>query len=261
MEISSADYFDEAGISLTQRQVADSIRSELQLERRWREYLNPGESGWLRSVEFAARYVYRRIRLAPFGSGGSAATHRGGRMLRRLINIELSHLKLLNNASQNGSSWALILEDDALAVDVPAFAADLHHFLQSQSSTKNPAFLNLSESFDFATLGLSSHLNPHGTWGSHAEILSADRPMTNTVCAILYRDDFLKKLVSALSRIPITPVLPIDWKINAALLDLYSCGEIGPDECWFITPGPILQGSMHGYQAGTVGRPKGLRNR
>jgi GR25 family glycosyltransferase involved in LPS biosynthesis len=167
-------------------------------------------------------------------------------MIRRLINIELSHLKLLNNAYQSGSSWALILEDDALVENAPAFAADLHHFLQSQSPEENPAFLNLSESFDYSTLGLNSHLHPHGTWGSHSEILSADRPMTNTVCAILYRDDFLKKLVPALSRIPISPVLPIDWKINAALLDLYSCGEIGADECWFISPGPILQGSMHG---------------
>jgi len=171
-------------------------------------------------------------------------------MLRRLVNIELSHLELLRSAHRSGCSWALIVEDDAIVEDANEFAADLQLFLSRQSHEVNPSFLNVSDSFDYSTLKVGEHLHPRGTWNSRSEILSADRPVTNTVCAVLYRAEFLSELLPTLSQIPISPVIPIDWKINAALLDLYDRGQIGADDCWFISPGPIMQGSMHGSNAG-----------
>ena len=42
-----------------------------------------------------------------------------------------------------------------------------------------------------------------------------------------------------------TPVAPIDWKLNRALMELWRDGALGPSDCWWVEPGPIVQRSMH----------------
>jgi hypothetical protein len=39
-------------------------------------------------------------------------------------------------------------------------------------------------------------------------------------------------------------VVPIDWKLNIVLMDMYDAGEIVAGDCWVVTPGPVDQRSM-----------------
>jgi len=45
--------------------------------------------------------------------------------------------------------------------------------------------------------------------------------------------------------IPLSPVLPIDWKLNVALMNLVAAGKLGEGDCWQVDPAPFIQGSMH----------------
>jgi len=53
----------------------------------------------------------------------------------------------------------------------------------------------------------------------------AQRPVTNTVCAVLYRRSFLAHILAKLEDIPTYPVVPIDWKLNRALMNMNKFGE------------------------------------
>lgn len=165
-------------------------------------------------------------------------------MLRRLINIELAHLALLREARASGATWALIAEDDARLDDAYIFAKDLVQFITEVSPDSQPKYVNLSRSFTHDTLRLDHRLTEVGRWDAKTAVLAADKPLTNTVCSILYRVSFLDTLVPTLDSIPISPVLPIDWKLNQALLLLHSSKALGEGDCWFLDPGPIVQGSM-----------------
>jgi hypothetical protein len=160
------------------------------------------------------------------------------------VNIELAHLNLMQAAVDCGSTWALIVEDDARIADPHGFAEALASFVETHSSADQPLYVNVSQSFA-DPLGISKHLHPVGAWDGATSELAADRALTNTVCAVLYRTAFLVPLLAALRSIPISPVLPIDWKLNAALLKLTDQRILGPGDCWFLSPGPIMQGSMH----------------
>jgi hypothetical protein len=74
--------------------------------------------------------------------------------------------------------------------------------------------------------------------------LAASRPVTNTVCAILYRATFLRDLVAEMESLPMTPVVPIDWKLNIALMNMFESGSLLNGDCWNVTPGPMDQLSM-----------------
>jgi hypothetical protein len=69
--------------------------------------------------------------------------------------------------------------------------------------------------------------------------------VTNTVCAVLYRSTFLADLLPTLKDIPMEPIVPIDWKLNAALMQLVREGTIGDGDCFTLEPAPIRQSSMH----------------
>jgi len=43
------------------------------------------------------------------------------------------------------------------------------------------------------------------------------------------------------------PIVPIDWKVNDAIMNLSHTGVLGPGDCYTVDPGPIRQASMHGY--------------
>jgi hypothetical protein len=246
VSIHDDDHFDPALVPLTTAQVSASIDAELSLEQRWRVYVDPSVSHVALSAQMAARRAYRRARLAPPWRREVDATDAGARMLRRLVNIELAHLHLMRRAVASGARWTLIVEDDAHLNDPESFARSLALFIAERSTSAQPAYVNVSRSFDHETLGSNERLAPVGSWSDTVRELAADRPLTNTVCAILYRQEFLKELLAQLDEIPIAPVLPIDWKVNAALLSMHAAGQIDSGDCWFLDPAPITQGSMHG---------------
>jgi len=164
--------------------------------------------------------------------------------LNRLLNIELSHRSLWAAALESGAPWVLILEDDGWAEDVDDFAAGV---VRLMGETPAPAFVNLSHSFSPKQLHIE-HLLRAGrcSWrgGRPRAILESVRPVTNTVCAVLYSAEFLQHLVSAWDAQPLYPVVPIDWKMNRILMSFYEAGSFPSHGCWFVEPGPVIQGSM-----------------
>jgi hypothetical protein len=249
VRINDQDMLTTDVLPLDRDEVLRSIAAELALEEEWRRYLSPGNSHAGLSALMIVRRAYRTIRLAPPWKRSLDPDDPGIRMLRRLVNIELSHLDLMRQAVDVQSSWALIVEDDAWTKDAPQFADDLAKLVKARANEPQPAFVNISESFGHGQLGTQEHLQSVGTWSATAgvtgDLLSASRPVTNTVCAILYRTAFLRELVLQMDAIPISPVLPIDWKLNRALLTMFHAGHIGAGDCWTVSPAPLLQRSMH----------------
>lgn len=246
VSIHDDDHFDPTVVSLTQEQVVASIKAELAVEQRWRVYVDPSVSRLALSAQMTARHAYRRARLAPPWRRDPSATPAGAQMLRRLVNIEHAHLHLMQRAFASGADWALIMEDDAQLSDQASFAQALASFMGERSESPQPSYVNVSRSFDHDALGSNERLTTVGSWSESVAELSADRPLTNTVCAVLYRRRFLGLILDRLNEIPVAPVVPIDWKVNTALLSMHASGELGNGDCWFLDPAPIAQGSMHG---------------
>ena len=240
--VSDRDEYTDDLIPLSVGVVRDSIRAELSSELRWREYLTGRPAGASLKAFMALRRVYRAARLAPPWRRSVAPDDAGPRMVRRLANIELSHLRLIDEAVASGASWCLLLEDDAGCDDAQGFAAALMTFIRDAESRGMPLTVNMSESFTLDDLGIRHLLTPvpaeqAGPW----PMLAAERPVTNTVCAVLYRGDFLARLHHELQRIPLAPVIPIDFKLNEALMRM--APSVAPGDFWVASPAPLTQRS------------------
>ena len=233
VHVNTQDLFGTADIDLSPRMIQGSLTDEVSLERKWAAYLGlPRTTRWwalhgLRWVRRAARAVVR-----PNEAG-----------VRRLLNIELSHLDLMHRGLASDAPWILILEDDAHSDDIGDLARGLTGLMSGQSG----GFVNLSLSFPLAELGIESLLTPtriSWTGSVPRHVLVAQRPVTNTVCAILYSRSFMIDLVDAWQALPLTPVVPIDWKLNRVLMNLQAANDATSTPCLFVEPAPITQLSM-----------------
>ena len=86
-------------------------------------------------------------------------------MVRRLVNIELAHLGLMRSGRRVRCPWTLILEDDASCGDTRAFADGFMEFADAYGDSDQPAYVNVSRSFDQGRLRIAGLLTPCGTWG------------------------------------------------------------------------------------------------
>ena len=221
---------------VSSRGVQASLAAERRLEAAWAQYLErPTDLRWWRSRAY--RWALRgQQRMRPPAPA----------MLRRLLNIEMSHLDLMRRGLDSGAPWVLILEDDATSSDIKDLSEGLEALM---GWSGGPAFVNLSHSFTPQELGIRHLLTTvegHRWEGSASRtIFEARKPVTNTVCAILYRAAFLKRLVAAMEALPMEPVVPIDWKLNQALMSMHASGQVQAGKCWLVEPAPIRQMSMH----------------
>ena len=220
-----------------------AAKAQSQLERDWRLFLlsRAGFAAPTRLAKQAATHVlyqlmlFKRFRGAKGGSGSQAA-----KAYRRLINIDLSHRRILEEGLKAGASVILILEDDASELNVQQVQvlADVIRLASDQGVD----FINLSESISLHDLGVTRILS-RGTiipGVNDNQVIAMDTPVTNTVCANIYGANFATLFASYLSEDRLTPVIPIDWRLNQVLME-------HPDtRCWWIQPGLFLQRSMHG---------------
>ncbi len=243
VSVSDQDEYDPAALPITPDTIRESIAGELDSELRWREYVSGKPAGLTLRVFMAARRMKRTLAYLPPWRSRPGSNDAGPRMVRRLVNIELSHLRLIEEAAQSGARWALLFEDDAASTDINAFTTELSSFLEAAERRGQPLTMNLSESFSPEVLGITALLSPipPSEAGTSWSVFSASRPVTNTVCAVLYRGDFLLRLHEALRGIPLAPVLPIDFKLNEALMRM--AGEARPGDCWVASPAPLEQRS------------------
>jgi len=214
--------------------VQDSLTAEARLEAVWARFLDrPRDLRWWRfRAGRRARRAWQRVR-------PPSTT-----MLRRLLNIELSHLDLMRRGLASGAPWVLVVEDDGMASDIQDLSDGLRGLMECPAG---PGYVNLSASFSPRDLGIDHLLDPApAAWSGSAtrSVLVATRPVTNTVCAILYSASFLTALVEAMDALPLEPVVPIDWKLNMALMALHGAGRAPSGTCWLVEPAPIAQMSM-----------------
>lgn len=221
-------------IPVTPRTVQASLTAELRAEARWDSFL--GRSARYRAV-LAARWAKR---------GWQRLKPPAPRTVRRLLDIELSHRDLMGSALASGAPWALIVEDDGFADDDADLAAGIRGLVGDPG--RRPAYVVLSRSFGTDALRIG-HLLREGkaSWAGDIQrrILESRLPVTNTVCATLYSRAFLAALVPVWDGLPMEPVVPVDWKLNLALMRMHEAGLVPEYSCWLVEPGPIVQGSMH----------------
>jgi hypothetical protein len=236
--INTGNLFDENSYELTSRMSRFSVREEVRLESEWFSFIQ-GTDRLGHRVRILARYAsslfhWRR--------------NSESKELRRLLNIEYSHIDLYRRAVASGAEWAIILEDDAFSPDITDLVTGILSLSGRESGVK---MINLSSSFSLDQIGIRHLLSSNsrqGWQGSDARsALGSARPATNTVCAIAFRTDFLKQILADFDSQPTDPsgpTVPIDWKLNAALMRLWDAEAIGSNECLFVDPAPIIQLSM-----------------
>jgi hypothetical protein len=240
VEVSTVDAYDPVQLPITRAMVRACLTAQVHLDRRWARYL-----GRARGPRWWATHGLRWVRRAE-----QLVRPPGPKLVERLLNIEMAHFALLRSGLATGADWVLILEDDASSVEVVDCAAGLAWLMSSRADERQPAYVNISQSFALDELGISDLLTvaPDASWAGDAprHILSSARPATNTVCAILYRVSFVRELLAVTDALPMEPVVPIDWKLNLALMQMFSSGALGAGDCWFVDPAPIDQLSMRG---------------
>lgn len=235
LAVNTGNLADEMGFHPDRRTVQASLSAELQVDRQWGRFLGRTKTGrwWfghtLRRIKRLGRYIW----------SPPAST------VRRLLNIELSHIDLLQNGLDSGAPWLLVLEDDAECRDVHELSDGLQGLMKGNAFE---GLVNLSESFTFEELGITAMLtqDEYLQWPSSVgrRVLRSTVPATNTVCAILYSRRAAEQILSELRSIPSEPILPIDWKLNLALMRLHHSQSVTPISSWFVDPAPIRQRSM-----------------
>ena len=227
-----------------------SVRDYAAVQREWIDYLADGRGS---STSRLAHRAAARLRLtvAETVHGHGVAYASGPASLRRLLNIELAHLSLLQQARDLGDAWTLVIEDDATCADATEVARNLVALMALPESAR-PWLVNLSCSFTPRELGTQHLLRPAAfTWqgNTQRDVLMASRPVTNTVCANLYSPDLLPILLRQWRALPTVPVIPIDWRLNRMLMDMHRSGDFAAGRCWTVEPGPLVQGSLHAASA------------
>ena len=205
--------------------IARSARHQAVLEARWRKNLDHRWGGPIGDVALTVSMAARRMMASP-------------ETLLRLLNIDLSHLRIWRTALARGARAALVLEDDAqLRTDVVgSLVADL-----LPRCARRCVLVNCSISIDPQALGVETLLRdaPTVAIAPGRVLRQPNRAMTNTVCANFYSAEFLAQLVAFIDRRGLVPVAPIDWRVNEFLLE-------NPEaQTWWLDPPPFQQGSMH----------------
>jgi hypothetical protein len=154
----------------------------------------------------------------------------------------------MNLSLKSDKRYVLILEDDFLIQDIGAIIKMLKFATSAEISKSNIQLVNLSKSFSYLELGFQNFVGSsikNSTYQNYSiDVLKY--PVTNTVCATLYKTDFLIKLTCELESQKQISIIPIDHKINIALNKLIKKG-LADKECYGSSnPSLFIQGSLHG---------------
>ena len=250
--VSAENLADLPSMDISPHAIRASVAAEFSIEASWLTYLHSDVTPRRSAIMLHLRRALARIRLSRMRVSSSFTRGVTKSRLFRLANIELSHMALLREALAVNTNWVLILEDDAIAPDPQELAHALDSHLRAWQDSPQPKYVNLSESFTLEELGVEELVSVVSKWDDRSQILQSTRPFTNTVCAILYRRTFLEDFVVVLNSIPLEPIVPIDWKVNEAIMRLHHARKLQAGDCYTITPGVIIQSSMH-----TSTRPRG----
>ena len=224
---------------MTKQDVRASHAAQLAIRTQWNRYIIPGSPTFRRrSLRLFKRLVQH---VSKFNSPPVSA-------IERLLNIELAHLHLMRSGLDANAQWILILEDDAFSPDVGDCALGISGIITETASDSHPSYVSLSNSFSLEELRVDALMSPtfEHSWNGNVDrvVMEALRPVTNTVCANLYRRSFVEQLVEHFDSLPFLPAIPIDWKLNQVVMKMFEQDQIADCDCWFVEPAPIDQRSM-----------------
>ncbi len=239
--ISDRDDFDPARYSLGFTNRIVSAWSQVTLEARWSTHLAGRQSKGSSSTDLfsSAKHLGSGARRTLSAAGVPGFGRDLDRTaLTRLINIDLSHLRVWRAAHDWRADTALVLEDDARLAesDSQATLVDLLAALPTDGSVLSVLSRSISttELKVRNVLDRSEPLDPH-----QPELRLPPVPVTNTVCANAYSRELITGLLASITPESLTPVHPIDWRLNRYLLDTPGV------TCVWSDPAPFVQMSMH----------------
>ena len=214
---------------LSAEELAGSQRYLLDVQREWASYCSRGGA---------------KLRLQQWAGGMRGPIEPAtASQARRLLNIELAHLELMSASLSADSEFTLIAEDDADCSDIGALARDLHSLFTRSSA---PYMAHVSTSFSPKQLGITGLVDSvEREWANGGKEFRLKRPVTNTVCATVYHQDFLADLHELWRAEPLLPVIPVDWRLNALLMRMHAEGLLPEGYSSLVYPSPIIQRSLH----------------
>lgn len=245
--VSDRDDYSAEALPVTRRLLLSSALLQAWIEFRWRRYLAEGRGNSLAYlprdvcvlVLMTGIRVHSYIGWNWFRSGHDMP---GATAVIRLLNIDLSHLRVYEEALESGRGAILVIEDDARAVDSELVPRLLLQLLARNNSSE-ARFVNLSESIDNQSLGVVGILGESDPYDP--SVVTCSRPVTNTVCANLFNREFLEQMYVDIVNRGLTPVIPIDWRVNRFIMSAWKSGLINERTCVWVAPGVFVQGSMH----------------
>ena len=170
------------------------------------------------------------------------------KILLRQSNISAGHVQLMQNALWRGEKYLIVLEDDFHLNNLMSLKSQLNFVLDVLEKNLHLKMVNLSESFTNKELGHYGFVQNNFTSQNYPELIisSLPHPVTNTVCATIYRTDFLLMLTRELKLMNAISLIPVDHKINIALMKMIERGSLNADCYGTLVPGLFIQGSLHG---------------
>lgn len=218
--ISDRDDFTDIHYDLDLSSRVSSAWSQAGLEHRWNAHvrdLSVGPSsraGVVATGQWALSGIRRTLSAAGV-PGMSRDMSRSG--LVRLINIDLSHIRIWRSALDFDADITLVLEDDARLVG-PDGGKSLVKIMECLPSD-GEVIAVLASSFAASSLGVEDLIEsaqPLSKDCAHVRVLES--PLTNTLCANAYSRDLIRSLVARITPDSLIPVHPIDWRVNQYLL-------------------------------------------
>ena len=238
--ISNRDDFDPDTYRLGLSTRIASAWSQANLEGRWKAYVQrvqcrSAKASTAGSLVARAGSGTRRT-LSALGIAGSGADL-STEALKRLINIDLSHIRVWTAAHEFGADTVLVLEDDARLTHA-GFATNVADVLE-HLPTSELSLAVLSESISPTDLGVRRTLDHSNQLSDYPQLRMLESPLTNTVCANAYSGKLIADLIASITPKNLIPVHPIDWRLNQYLLTHTDI------TCLWSEPAPFVQMSMH----------------
>lgn len=238
--VSDRDDFTPTRYDLRTASRVRSAWSQAGLEHRWNAHVSGFPVGPSSRAAVLSRGQWvlsgiRRTLSAVEIPGVPRGVSRAG--LTRLINIDLSHIRIWRSAVDFDADITLVLEDDARleGSDGQRSIGEILECLPSEGEV----ITVLSSSIAASSLGVDRLLetaHPLSVDSPHIRVL--ETALTNTVCANAYSRELLRGLIARITPDSLIPVHPIDWRVNQYLL-----GNPDVQGLW-VSPTPFVQMSM-----------------
>jgi len=220
----------------------------MKISYKWSKYLG---------INSKSRYrqIYNLVRdLISFTCRMTQAENRHNERLKalRVLNINSSHLKVLEKQKALNCDFVLILEDDAKFPGKREFTEILDQLREiSNNELTNKYYIDLSESFTLSELNAENQLDKTFSYSFEVGDIKVQMqkmkiPITNTVCAIYYEKrmaEIFRLFLDSRTKTRFYKYIPVDWVFNEMILEIKEQGETV--DCFKTSPGLFLQRSIH----------------